>query len=504
MNDLGDVNVDWSDDLPANAFSDARRRLLPTDLGYTGHSIDPPTAPNAVARRIIADLRKKTGTHLTHWRNMWLVYAPETHGRYEPTDEMSIVSDMVRTVLDGATYDGVDRRGEPVVKDWSPTKARVNEVTAAVESYTRVPAGTPSGTWLDERASTGDGEASQVIVCRNGLLSVADRQLTPHTPRFFSTTAVNVRYDANADEPVHWNTFMSQLWPGDTCAVETLEEWFGYVLSGDTSLHKIMLVVGPPRGGKGTIAWVLEQLLGGAAEVDHPSLRRLAEPFGLEPMLGKSAAIVGDARIAGDTRHLVEILLNISGEDPVSVNRKNKAELNVRLGTRFTVMSNEPPDLRDDSGAMVNRFVPLMLTQTFLGREDLTLKQKLRGELPGILNRALDGLDRLRERGGFTLPESSRRMLTDLEELSSPVRQFVNAHYVVDPERHVATDEMFARWQMWAARHGHVPGGSATFGKKLRAAFPGVEKVKRGPKGAQINVYAGVGPLVLVDQSIPV
>ena len=52
-------------------------------------------------------------------------------------------------------------------------------------------------------------------------------------------------------------------------------------------------------------------------------------------------------------------------------------------------------------GAIASRFVPLKMTESFLGREDVDLKDKLRAELAQILNWGLQGLRRLNKRGKF-------------------------------------------------------------------------------------------------------
>jgi len=71
----------------------------------------------------------------------------------------------------------------------------------------------------------------------------------------------------------------------------------GYCITPDTSQHKILLLVGPPRSGKGTIARVLRRLIGVENTVG-PTLASLAESFGLEPLIGKPLAIIGDARLS--------------------------------------------------------------------------------------------------------------------------------------------------------------------------------------------------------------
>ena len=95
---------------------------------------------------------------------------------------------------------------------------------------------------------------------------------------------------------------------------------------------------------------------------------------------------------------MVERLLSISGEDTLTVNRKYRDQWTGKLPARLMLCSNELPHLGDASMAVAGRFVPLLLTESFYGKEDLTLEDELAAELPGILNWALDGLERLAER----------------------------------------------------------------------------------------------------------
>ena len=59
----------------------------------------------------------------------------------------------------------------------------------------------------------------------------------------------------------------------------------------------------------------------------------------------------------------------------------------------------------------------LVLTRSFYGREDPALTARLLTELPGILNWAVHGYRRLRQRGYFVQPASAREAIEDLEVL---------------------------------------------------------------------------------------
>jgi putative DNA primase/helicase len=67
----------------------------------------------------------------------------------------------------------------------------------------------------------------------------------PPMPRFFMATSLDYDFDAVADQPVAWLEFLGQLWPNDEQSIATLQEWFGYLLSPDTSQQKISMLLGP-------------------------------------------------------------------------------------------------------------------------------------------------------------------------------------------------------------------------------------------------------------------
>lgn len=266
------------------------------------------------------------------------------------------------------------------------------------------------GSWIGEPAIRHD--AHDIAACPNGLLHLQSRSLTPATPRFFSTTSLGVAYNPEAPAPARWLAFLRQLWPTDDESIAALQEWFGYQLTPDTRQQKIMMLVGPKRSGKGTIMRVLKALLG-EDSVAALTLASLGSNFGLWPLIGKTAAIIGDARLGGrsDIAQIVERLLSLSGEDAQTIDRKHREPWTGYLSARMTIVSNELPRFTDASDALSSRMLILELAESFYGREDTGLTDALRGELPGILLWATDGWDRLRQRGRFQQPKASAELL---------------------------------------------------------------------------------------------
>ena len=252
-------------------------------------------------------------------------------------------------------------------------------------------------------------------------------------------------------------------------------------------------MVGPKRSGKGTIARVLTRLIG-ERNVAGPTLSSLSEPFGLEPLLGKSVAIISDARLSGRTDGSVvtERLLSISGEDALSIGRKYMTAVQGKLDTRLMFLSNELPRFSDVSGALAGRMIILRLTRSWYGTEDAGLFARLVPEMPGILLWAIEGWRRLRARGHFVVPESSREVQQELEDLTSPVGAFIRQCCEVGPELSVPRNALYAAYQTWCRNEGmlHVP-SRGVFGRDLRTA---VATLRDGQHTRRHAALFGHGP----------
>ena len=193
-------------------------------------------------------------------------------------------------------------------------------------------------------------------------------------------------------------------------------------------------------------------------------------------------AIIADARLGAraDQHAIAERLLSISGEDNLTIDRKYLPAWTGKLPTRFMVMTNELPRLTDTSGALARRFIVLRLTESFYGREDHDLTDRLLGELPGILNWAIAGWHRLQERGHFSQPQSAAEAIQDLEDLASPVGAFVRDRCHVAPGLEVMVTTLFNEWKAWCDEQGRDrPGTAANFGRDLHAVVPAIETKQR-------------------------
>jgi putative DNA primase/helicase len=413
-------------------------------------------------------------------------------GDHWPEDEERRVSSELWHWLEDAVYEKLVR-GELVLLPFQPTKYKVGHVVEALRAIGHVADKVQPPAWLenDKTTSVNPGE---LIPLANGVLDLSSRTLRPHSVELFSQHVLSFEYDPRATEPVRWLSFLHELWGDDDAeSKETLAEWFGYVLSGETSQQKMYLLVGPKRSGKGTIARVLTGLLG-VHNAAGPTLASLAQNFGLQPLIGKQLAVVSDARLGrrGDSTIAVERLLSVSGEDTITVDRKYREPWTGRLPSRFMILTNELPRFSDSSGALASRFVVSILSKSFYDRENPMLSAELLEEAPSIFNWALEGLDRLRERGHFTTPASARDAQRHLEDLASPVGAFARDRCEVGSSFTATTDDLWAEWKEWCVDEGCGHGTKAVFARDLRASVAGLSPIRTREGEQRARGYRGI------------
>lgn len=439
---------------------------------------------------------------LVRWARAWWKYDGI---RYIEHDDEWLRRD-IRNFLDVVTVEKRDDDGNVRRERVTAKTKTVNDVNHALESAMPMLAGgVPQ--WTQRMVDDPDPE--RFVPCANGLLDLVERELVQSTPRLFATMAIGAPWTPDVLPPIHWLTFLESLWENDPDAIRALQQIFGYLLTPDTSQQKLFALIGPGRSGKGTIARILKALLGDDAVV-NPTLASLERPFGLAPLVGKILAIIGDARLGGgrDQAQIVERLLSISGEDPLSIDRKNRDPINVRLRTRVLLVSNELPQLYDSSGAIASRFLILRTEKSFYGQEDTALEARLLAELPGIFRWAVEGREDLARTGRFVEPESSKRAKQLLRGISSPVTVFLeercecgregNAIFAT-PGFEVEMGEMYAAYRDWCEKNGREPLNKQKFGAELRNVISGLDEGQRRrvdptkPGGSKVvRVYEGV------------
>lgn len=453
-----------------------------TDLWYglpePGPEIELPApgAPMAVGREIVRLARRAGTLPYRYWRGDFYQH---TGTHWEIVDKTTI-NKWLYHVTENAFYQKqVKGVWEGVA--WNPDSVKVGRLRHA----------------LSDGLLTHDGDEDRCIALQNGVYNLKTKRLDAHHESRFNLTVLPFAYDPDATCP-RWEQFLREVLPGDPEAQAFLAEWFGYVLSGRTDQQKMLSMVGAKRSGKGTAARVLEMLLG-AAGVTSPTIGQLGGDFGEQSLIGKKLAVMSDVRWNNGraVAEAVPVLLAIVGEDSRDVARKNRENWHGYLGVRFMMMSNEPPNFRDASGALAYRMLQVHFTQSFAGREDTGLTDTLRTELPGIFNWAIAGLQRFAARGRLVAPASGEALAAEVRRLASPYQAFLEDFCELDPEAVTAVPDLLRSYGQWARREGRTQDQQTTssLSRGLRTTDERITVEPRRrilPNGQKVTMLRGV------------
>lgn len=462
-----------------------------------------PDDPHRLARLFIAErCTHADGLTLRFWRDEWnrwdgSAYCVLPDGELRAELTASVKAEMDRqNLLDMAMVVG-DKPPPTVHKI---TKGMIGNVELALGSMTVLPGLVDAPGWLTGRTAT----RRNLIALSNGLLDLdalfADNAdvLLPHTPRWLSSICLPYPFDAEAHCP-RWLASLDRNLEADRERIALLQEWFGLCLTPDTSHQKFMMFEGEGSNGKSVVDAALEAMLG-SENCSHVPLEVFGERFQLTPTLDKLANIASEV---GELDKAAEgFLKSFTSGDPMQFDRKFKEPIHALPTARLVLATNNRPRFSDRSGGLWRRMI-LMPFRVTIGENDPARVRGMdkpkwweeSGELPGMLNWALAGLDRLRHQGHFTLSRVCEEALAEYRTENNPARMFLTEGYEAKDGCVTLCGVLFEAYRDWCNVRGYSPLADRSFGKEIRRVFTKVERRERKkgePGEGRDYVYAGV------------
>lgn len=346
----------------------------------------------------------------------------------------------------------------------------VSGIRRALTYHVSLPASTDLPSWLNTDSQPFRPQPKECLATPSGILHVPTRKMLSPSPAYFTQTAIPYDYDPEAEVPERWLQFLVECWPSGPASRALLQKVMGYLLLPDNSQQKLFMLIGAPGAGKGTISRVIRHLIG-PENYAALSVSSLAERFGLSGCIGKSVAVVNDARFHGEgALAAVERMLEISGGDCIHIDRKNLPPISTTLPLRLLLISNDVPTLPDSANALARRLKMLSFDNPIPEEiHDPLLTDTLCAGAPGILNWSLDGYDALRREGWGDDPDDSAEDIADLLNQSSPLGGFLEERCEADRDAFIDRDALYTSYKGWADAGGYFAMNRSTFFRNLRA-----------------------------------
>lgn len=306
-------------------------------------------------------------------------------GIFEPNGE-SRIKEMVRKFLEH-TY----------------TPQRANKVIAKIEADTMIDVDVFFNTmYLDE------------ICVQNGILNLTTRELLEFTPEKIFFNKLPVEYNPNSKCPNINKFFEDILKEKDDKKV--LFELNGFCLHKDYFIEKAFMFLGNGRNGKGKTLSLFKTFLGTKNTCSVRLQQMDSNSSALYELHNRLVNLAGD--LSDISLKDTGLFKELTGRDTVQVKRKYLRDLIFTNHAKMIFACNKLPRVYDLSQGFWSRWVLLEFPYEFLPQEEINKRENKRylklqdpniikklttpEELSGLLNEALDGLDRLKENKDFS------------------------------------------------------------------------------------------------------
>jgi putative DNA primase/helicase len=284
------------------------------------------------------------------------------------------------------------------------------------------------------------------------VIDLNEQTSRDHSPEYRFLSRLGCEFDPNETAP-RFKAFLNEVVPSDTERAK-LQEYAGYTLMHwGLPYHKALFLVGPTASGKSTFLDTINAMLGEGTVSSLTPQQLTGERFAGAELYGKWANIRNDipAATVKNTGAFKEII----GGDNIKAERKRKDPFMFEPSAKHLYAANELPATETDDEAFYRRILLVPFPETIPQAErDKHLDDKLQDELPGVLNWAIEGLQRLLGNGGFTGDRSPGRTQDTWQKWSDSVSRFKDAAIDEGGDEEIAKDKLYAAYLEYCRQEG--------------------------------------------------
>lgn len=269
------------------------------------------------------------------------------------------------------------------------------------------------------------------LVClESGMFNLVTGDLLKHDKDYYATSILPINFDPKIIQLCP--TFDSCLdqWVGDRASIKELVKYMGYCLTRDTRYEKMLLLYGPGGDGKSTFMSILQELVG-EDNCSHIPMERLDDQFYLSRLVDKLVNMYTEVEQKAMQSNNIKAI--VSG-DWISASFKNQTPFDFKPKCKLIYSTNRLIKMLDNSDGYFRKIMVIKFEGQFVkaGKANLSLRDDLLKELPGIFAKALWGLVELRKEG-FRESQTMAETIKEYKQINNNVLYFIEKHVVADP-----------------------------------------------------------------------
>lgn len=315
-----------------------------------------------------------------------------------------------------------------------------------------------------------------VFNCMNGVIDLRNGKLMDHSYDQFLSKMSYVEYTDNIDCP-RWMEFLNQIFDHDTELIHYIQKAIGYSMTGSTKEQCVFFCYGNGRNGKSTFLDIIAAIMGDyATNIQPETIMVQNRQSGANSDIArlKGARFVTTVEPNQGARINEGLLKQLTGGDTVTARHLYGREFEFEPEFKLWMATNHKPIIRGRDLGIWRRMHLIPFTVEIPDNKvDKNLKYKLKRELTGILNWAVEGAIKW-QREGLKMPKAVMDAVKEYKSEMDVVTAFLEDCTIQGPGE-VKASELYKAYARWADENNEYKMSNTMFGKEIATRF---EKVR--------------------------
>ncbi|NTV13453.1 MAG: hypothetical protein HGA96_05920 [Desulfobulbaceae bacterium] len=333
----------------------------------------------------------------------------------------------------------------------------------------------------------------------NGTIDLKTATIRVHRREDYITKTIPVSYDQRADCPI-WKAFLLHIMGGNQNLVSFIQRAAGYTLTGSTKEQCLFFLWGTGANGKSTFIETIRELMGDyAQQTDFSTFLKNNQSSIRNDVARLQGARYVSGVEAGAGQEFEETLIKrLTGQDKVTARFLYQEHFEFEPVFKIFLGANHRPVIKGADHAIWRRIHLLPFAVTIPPNEqDGSLRDKLRKELPGILNWALEGCLEW-QRNGLQPPPEVQLATKEYRQEMDEIADFLSDHCEVGVDFSIPKKDLHDAYIYWCRTQGEAPLSKNDFGTKMK------EKNYTEKKSGNVRYWLGIKIMQPVCPIVPI
>lgn len=406
------------------------------------------------SKRLVA--RHGENIRYCHLEETWLCW----NGRRWKTDTtgelMRLAKETVNGIFEEAKKKTDEKKEQAVFKH-----AMRSESEAKLRSMINLAQSEESIAILPENLDTDPWQFN----VKNGTIDLRRGDLLPHKRSDLITKMAPVQFDSEANCPT-WDEFLNQIMDGNENLIAFLKRAVGYTLTADTSEQCLFFLYGPGANGKSTFLETIRLMMGDyTKQTDFTTFLAKVDNIRNDLARLKGARFVSGVE-AGAGKAFAEVFIKrVTGGDKITARFLYKEFFEFDPTFKVFLAANHRPTISGTDYAIWRRIMLIPFSVT-IKKPIKRYIAKLKPELPGILNWAIEGCLEWQKKG-LNVPEEVKLATQEYQAEMDILGDFVVDLCTIKPSARTTKTELYEAYEKWCNENKEQPVSKKTFGIRL-------------------------------------